>query len=83
MFNWFNKKPVPEPVKTVVTPLPPPKDPIAFQVGKTEEGKTTLRLGDGYGGYGIVTMNDRGVEKLIEMLQAAIEGQVKAVEGPK
>jgi hypothetical protein len=77
MFNIFKKKPVAldnEPVKTVVTPLPPPRDVAVYQVGKTEAGKITLRLGDGYSA-GVLTMNDTGVLKLIDLLEAAIEGQ--------
>jgi hypothetical protein len=77
MFNWFKKKPVVlEPVATKVTPLPPlppPKDVAVYQVGKTEAGKITLRLGDGYS-TGVLTMNDSGVLKLIDLLEAAIEG---------
>ena len=75
MFNWFKKKPVVlEPVKTVVTPLPPPEDVAVYQVGKTEAGKITLRLGSGYS-TGVLTMNDAGVLKLIDMLETAVEGQ--------
>ena len=85
MFNWFKKKPVEKvvetPVKTVVTPLPPPPDDkIAYQVGKTECGKTTLRLGNGYSS-GTLTMTDAGLVKLIEMLEAALGGATDAVEG--
>ena len=72
MFNWFKKKPVVlEPVKTVVTPLPPPEDVVVYQVGKTESGKITLRLGYS---SGMLTMNDTGAYKLIDMLEAALEG---------
>lgn len=75
MFGWFKKKspviPVTEPVKTVVTPLPP-RDEIVYQIGKTESGKITLRLGDGYSS-GTLTMNTLGVYKLIDILEAAID----------
>lgn len=84
MFNWFKKKPeVTEPIKTVVTPLPPlpPQDALAYQVGKTECGKTTLRLGNGYSS-GTLTMNDAGLLKLIDILEAALGGATDAVEGP-
>jgi hypothetical protein len=85
MFNWFNKKPVAqvtEPIKTVVTPLPPlpPQDEIAYQIGKTESGKTTLRLGDGYS-MGTLRMNDEGLVKLIEMLTAALDTDAEETEG--
>ena len=80
MFNWFKKKPVVlEPVKTVVTPLPPPEDEIAYQIGRTESGKTTLRLGDGYSS-GTLRMNDAGVIKLIEMLEATLDFETTAPE---
>lgn len=39
-----------------------------FQVGTTEDGRVTLRMGN----FGIwATMTDRGVDQLIGMLQAA------------
>jgi len=84
MLNWFNKKLVPEdtePTKTVVVPLPPATEQPAYQVGVTESGKVTLRLGDSYGNYGMLTMNDAGVLKLIDMLEAAMDGESVAVEG--
>ena len=88
MFSWFKKpqyvKPwapeVPEPTKTVVTPLPP-QDEIAYQIGRTESGKTTLRLGDGYYSGGTLRMNDAGVLKLIEMLEATLDFEPVATEG--
>jgi hypothetical protein len=85
MLNWFNKKLAPapvviEPTKTVVTPLPPPSDPVAYKVGKTEGGKITLQLGNGYSS-GTLTMSNRGVLKLIDMLEAALEDEAFAPEG--
>jgi hypothetical protein len=44
----------------------------AFQVGKTEDGRVTLRLGGPYG-YSTITMNNAGVSNLIRMLEAAKE----------
>jgi len=81
MFNWFKKtEPVkPEPVATKVTPLPPPEDEIAYQIGRTESGKTTLKLG-GYSS-GVLRMNDAGVIKLIEMLEATLDFETAAPEG--
>lgn len=82
MFKRFKKKTqeqVTEPVPTQVTPLPP-EDKIAYQVGKTECGKTTLRLGNGYSS-GTLTMNDAGLVKLIDILEAALGGATDAVEG--
>ena len=68
---------LPEP--KLVPPMPqvePPKhDPVAYRIGKTEEGKVTLSLGD----YPqtTVTMNNAGVDQLIRMLEAAknVEGE--------
>ena len=74
-------KPESIPVATQVTPVPP-EDSIAYQVGKTEAGKTTLRLGNGYSS-GTLTMNDSGVCKLIEMLTAALDTEADEFEGPK
>ena len=67
------KKVIPFPEPKLVPPMPqvePPKhDPVAYRIGKTEEGKVTLSLGD----YPqtIVTMNNAGVDQLIRMLEAA------------
>lgn len=44
------------------------KDEPIFQVGTTEDGRITLRIGN-YAGW--VTMTDFGVEQLIAMLRAA------------
>jgi hypothetical protein len=63
--------------------LPPPKavptmpeveEPVdntpCYQVGKTEDGRVTLRLGNGHS-YSQLTMNDAGVDGLISILLAA------------
>jgi hypothetical protein len=42
--------------------------PPAYEVGKTTEGDTTLRVG-----YTTLTMTRSGVQQLIRMLEAAIE----------
>jgi hypothetical protein len=61
--------------KEYASPVPPvvvPKrDQIAYSIGKTEDGKVTLSLGD-YGST-TVTMNNEGVDTLIRMLEAAKE----------
>ncbi len=55
---------------TEVPSAPPEKKPqVAYQIGKLEDGKVTLRLGDYYGST--VTMNNAGVDQLIRMLEAA------------
>jgi len=51
--------------------IPPP----AYQVGKTEDGRVTLRLGGSYG-YSTLTMNNAGVDNLIRMLEAAKEPEL-------
>jgi hypothetical protein len=80
MRNPFKKTEATEPVKTVVTPLPPSPEQPAYQVGVTESGKVTLRIGGAYG-YGMLTMNDVGVLKLIDLLEAAMTYEVPAAEG--
>jgi len=80
MLNPFKKPEFTEPVKTVVTPLPPSAEQPAYQVGVTESGKITLRIGGAYG-YGMLTMNDTGVLKLIDLLEAAMTYEVPATEG--
>lgn len=47
----------------------PKRDNVVYKIGKTEEGKITLSLGD-YSGT-VVTMNNQGVDTLIRMLEAA------------
>jgi hypothetical protein len=62
------------PTPKLVPPMPEvenPKDNTpCYQVGKTEDGRVTLRLGDSYS-YSQLTMNDEGVDCLIAMLEAA------------
>jgi hypothetical protein len=47
----------------------------AYQVGKTEDGRITLRLGGSYG-ISTLTMNNAGVDNLIRMLEAAKEPEL-------
>jgi hypothetical protein len=59
-----------------------PKEKIpgpAYQVGKTEDGRVTLRLGGQYG-YSTLTMNNAGVDNLIRMLEAAKEPELDNTE---
>jgi hypothetical protein len=51
----------------------------AFQVGKTEDGRITLRLGGSYG-ISTLTMNNAGVDNLIRMLEAAKEPELDNTE---
>ena len=49
------------------------KSEPAYQIGKTEDNRTTLRIGNS--GYSnTLTMNDTGVRQLIRMLESAING---------
>lgn len=43
-----------------------------YQIGKTEDGKVTLRLGTSHN-YTTLTMTNSGVDTLIRMLEAAKE----------
>lgn len=67
--QYANKEKYLQPVAPVEPPTP--RDAIAYRIGKTEDGKVTLSLGD----YGTttVTMNNEGVDTLIRMLEAAKE----------
>lgn len=84
MWKWPSKSPVEEVVEAVkdrgtVTPPPLPPERFeepAYQVGITESGKITLRIG-----YSTLTMNKAGVHKLIQMLEVAVEAQTEETEG--
>lgn len=83
MFKSFKKSQVDEVVEaikergTVTPPLPPERfEEPAYQIGITESGKTTLRIG-----YSTLTMNKAGVHKLIQMLEVAVEAQTSETEG--
>jgi hypothetical protein len=56
-----------EPEQSVLEP--------AYQVGKTEDGRITLRLSGPYG-FSTLTMNNAGVNNLIRMLEAAKEPEL-------
>jgi hypothetical protein len=55
-----------------VTPPQPRVEQPAYQVGITESGKITLRIGGEWSG-GMLTMNTAVVCKLIDMLEAALD----------
>ena len=66
-----------------VTPPTPRAEQPAYQIGITESGKITLRIGGEWSG-GMLTMNTAGVCKLIDMLEAALDATAfehDAVEG--
>jgi hypothetical protein len=63
------------PTPKLVTPLPDVTEPVestepAYQIGRTEDGRITLRLGTNRQ-WSQVVMNDAGVDTLIRMLEAA------------
>lgn len=67
------------PTPKVVPPMPEVKEDDeessrpAYQVGRTDDGRVTLRMGTDYQ-WTQVTMNDDGVDSLIRMLEAAKNG---------
>lgn len=78
MFDFFRKKTAKEFVKEAketyniptVEPIELPKrNQVVYKIGKTEDGKVTLSLGD-YSGV-TITMNNAGVDHLIRMLETA------------
>lgn len=62
-------------VAGLAEPIQPEVDagPV-YQVGKTENGKTTLRIGSSYS-FSTVTMSNSGVRQMIRMLEAALEDE--------
>jgi hypothetical protein len=81
MFNFFKSKTAKEfkeeaeetykaPGTSCAAPLELPKhDQVVYRIGKTQEGKVTLSLGE-WGGVSI-TMNNAGVDQLIRMLESS------------
>lgn len=90
MFDFFRRKTAKEfveeaketynvpPMPPVVEPPPPKPDQTVYKVGKTQEGKVTLSLGD-YSGV-VITMNNAGVDQLIRMLESAKEPEIETPE---
>lgn len=86
MFDFFRRSTAKEliqqanetygmPVAPVVAPVasPPKRTAIAYKVGKTEDGRVTLSVGE-YSDT-TVTMTNAGVDNLIRMLEAAKEDE--------
>jgi hypothetical protein len=80
MFNLFGRKTAKDfeaeaketyGVPTVAPVEVPKRDQVVYKIGKTEDGKVTLSLGD-YSGV-TITMNNAGVDHLIRMLETAKE----------
>jgi hypothetical protein len=55
-----------EPSKVETTPAP------VYQIGRTEDGRITFRIGDGYV-HSTLTMNTSAVKRLIRMLEVSVE----------
>jgi hypothetical protein len=64
-FDIFNTRPYPK--IEAFEPMETDNEP-SYQVGKTADGRTTLRVG-----YSTVTMNSAGLAQLIRMLESALE----------
>lgn len=62
------------PTPKLVPPMPEVEKPAepAYQIGRTEDGRITLRLGTNHQ-WSQIVMNDAGVDTLIRMLEAARE----------
>ena len=62
------------PTPKLVPPMPEVDTPAepAYQIGRTEDGRITLRLGTNHQ-WSQIVMNDAGVDALIRMLEAARE----------
>jgi hypothetical protein len=77
-FDFFRRRTAKELMKTAeeryVAPIPSTleKAPV-YQIGKTEDGMITLRMG-----YTTLTMTNDGVDQLIRILEAAKEPEEHA-----
>lgn len=86
MFDLFNRKTAKDfaaeakerygvPVPTPWPQAPEPDDAVdkpAYQIGKTEDGQVTFRMGTDTN-WTQLTMNNEGVRSLIRMLEAAMD----------
>jgi len=77
-FDFFRRRTAKELMQTAeeqyVAPIPSPmeKAPV-YQIGKTEDGMVTLRMG-----HTTLTMTNGGVDQLIRILEAAKEPEEHA-----
>lgn len=78
MFDFFKRRTAKEfeeeaketyGIPTVAPIEVPKRDQVVYKIGRTEDGKVTLSLGD-YSGV-TITMNNAGVDHLIRMLESA------------
>lgn len=90
MFNFFNRKTKKHfteqpkencglPIAKEFPPMPEIKenaDECPYTVGRTNTGKTVLKIGEGYRMV-TVTMNDSATRQLIRMLEATLTDDVK------
>jgi hypothetical protein len=72
-FDFFRRRTAKELMQTAeeryVAPIPGPMDKApVYQIGKTEDGMVTLKMG-----YTTLTMTNGGVDQLIRILEAAKE----------
>lgn len=72
-FNFFRRRTAKELMQTAqeryVAPIPEPMDKApVYQIGKTEDGMVTLKMG-----FTTLTMTNSGVDQLIRILEAAKE----------
>ncbi len=85
MFDLFGKKTakdflqeakdtysVPEEPVPLIPLVPEDNNAPTYQIGKTEDGRVTFRIGN-YSGGSTLIMNNAGVDTLIKMLEAAKE----------
>jgi hypothetical protein len=85
MFNFFKSRQehveelmdaIKENATVTPTPEPDRTSEPAYQIGKTEDNRTTLRIG-GSGYFSILTMSDHGVRQLIRMLESTLEKETE------
>lgn len=80
--NLFGEKTVyPDP--SYITPVKAPSETRvepAYQVGRTEDNRVSLKLGGDNSWSSTLIMNDEGVDALIRMLEAAKNQPVSACD---
>lgn len=72
IMNEYNDNVYNLPTPKLVPPMPEAEESVspAYQIGVTEDGRVTLRLGNGQQ-WSQISMNDAAVDTLIRMLEAA------------
>lgn len=80
--NLFGEKPV-YPDSSYIAPVKVPSREVvepAYQVGRTEDNRVSLKLGGDNSWSSTLLMNDEGVDALIRMLDAAKNQPVSACD---